>query len=252
VLMRPSVSAEDREAKRWEIVALLTAKGKSTLHNKNILPVKGKPLIYYPATAAMKSQYINAFYVSSDSEAILSIAAGLGYRKILRPDELAQPDSRHVDAILHSLEIMSVLDNYEPDILVVLLGNNVTTKTEWIDRAIKYCMEDPQISAVVPVYNDQEHHPYRAKKLDSSGFLDTFVDFKSRQISTNRQDLEACYYLCHNFWVLNVARSVFSNGGQQPWAFMGNRVKPIIVDECFDVHHEEDISFCDKWLEKNK
>ncbi len=234
------------------IAALLTAKGKSTLANKNILLVKDRPLLYYPAKAALRSKSIDSFYVSSDSETILNIAHDLGYKKIQRPDELAQADSKHVDAITHALEHMLNADKYEPDILVVLLGNTVTTKTEWIDQGIKYCMDDPSISAVVPVFNDQDHHPYRAKRLNSTGFLDTFIDFGDKEISTNRQELERCFFLCHNFWILNIKKSIFLKEGQQPWSFMGQRIKPIIVDECFDVHGENDLRLCEKWIESQR
>jgi len=234
--------------RKTEIAALLTAKGSSTLCNKNILQVRNKPLLSYPADAARRSGFIERFYASSDSEEILGIAGGLGYLKIRRPDELAQPESKHVDAILHALKVMGEADDYQPDILVVLLGNNVTTKTEWIDEGIRHILNDPTLSAAVPVHNDQDHHPFRAKRVNAEGLLDAFFDFKGAQISTNRQELEPCYYLCHNFWVLNVAESVFGKDGQQPWAFMGKRVKPIVVEECFDVHDEDDIAACEKWL----
>jgi CMP-N,N'-diacetyllegionaminic acid synthase len=234
-----------------KIAALLTAKGTSTFANKNITPVLGKPLLSYPARAARDSKLIDAFYASSDSETILNIAAGLGYKKIRRPAELAQPESQHVDAIKHALEQMHKLDSYQPDILVVLLGNTATVKTAWIDEGIRHCIENPDVSAAVPVFQDQDHHPFRAKRVNTRGFLDTFIDFSGKRISTNRQDLEPCYFLCHNFWVLKTVSSVFAEGGQQPWTFMGSTIKPIIVDECFDIHDADDIQRCKKWLQAN-
>ena len=48
------------------IVALLTGRGNNTLKDKNVLPVLGKPLLYYPAKAAMSVPSIKHFYVSSD------------------------------------------------------------------------------------------------------------------------------------------------------------------------------------------
>ena len=96
-------------------------------------------------------------------------------------------------------------------------------------------------------------HPYRAKKLNSEGYLDTWFDFKGNNISTNRQDLPNNYVLCHNFWTLNIKESVEKREeGQQPWRFMGNKIKPIVVEESFDVHTEEDIVKTEKWLLKNR
>ena len=33
---------------------------------------------------------------------------------------------------------------------------------------------------------------------------------------------------------------------------MGNKIKPIVVEESFDVHTEEDIVKTEKWLLKNR
>lgn len=233
-----------------KIAALLTGRGGSSLKDKNILPIYGKPLLYYPAMAAKKSKYITAFYVSSDNEKILNIASDLGYKKIRRPDEISQPDSPHTAATMHALGLMKE-DGLRPDILVILLANSASIKTEWLDKCIEMILEDSSISAVVPVNSDSDHHPFRAKRINTEGFLDTFFDFGNGEISTNRQDLEECYFLCHNFWVLNVGKSIYSKNGQPPWRFMGNKVKPYIVERCFDVHDINDIEMTKKWLKKN-
>lgn len=233
------------------IAALLTGRGNNTLKDKNILPVAGHPLLYYPAMAARTCPGITDFYVSSDCPKILQAAADCGYRKILRPAELALPTAQHVDAILHALSVMKD-DGVVPDILVVLLANSAIVKMEWIRESIQAILDNPQLSAVCPVEMDQDHHPFRAKKLRADGCLDTFFDFTGKQISTNRQDLCACYYLCHNFWTLNLRNSLYSDvAGQPPWSFMGNNIKPIVVKDCFDVHDMDDIRRSESWLRAN-
>ena len=140
-------------------------------------------------------------------------------------------------------------DGCEPDILVVLLANSGIVKTEWIQSSIDNLLADKNLSASVPVLLEMDHHPYRAKRLRNDGCLDTWFDFKGKKISTNRQDLPENFVLCHNFWTLNLRNSLFSEEeGQQPWTFMGNNIKPIIVEESFDVHDEEDIVRTEKWL----
>jgi len=234
-----------------KIAALLTGKGGSSLADKNVLPVLGKPLLMYPAGAARLSCYIEHFYVSSDDRKILGIAGGIGYKKILRPGYLARKNSKHADVIAHALDVMKRDDKLVPDILVVLLANSAAIKTEWIDNCIKAIIENRNFSAVVPVCEDLDHHPYRAKKINKKGALEPFFDFRDRNISTNRQELEPSYFLCHNFWVLNVEKSVFSKRGQPPWVFMGNKIKPFIVDECCDVHTQRDIMLTEEWIERH-
>lgn len=221
-----------------KIAALLTGRGNNTLKDKNVLPVLGKPLLYYPAMAAKTCNLITDFYVSSDDEKILKAASDCGYKKIVRPVELAAPTSQHVDAIRHALGVMKQ-DGVEPDILVVLLANSGIVKTEWIEESITQLLKDEALSASVPVLLEMDNHPYRSKRLREDGCLDTWFDFRGKNISTNRQDLPMNFVLCHNFWTLNLKNSLYSSTeGQQPWTFMGSNIKPIVVKESFDVHDE--------------
>jgi CMP-N-acetylneuraminic acid synthetase len=231
--------------------ALLTGKGSNTLRDKNILPVRGRPLMFYPAMAARRCAGIDRFYVSSDSPQILQTASSLGYREIVRPAELCRPESRHVDAITHALDEMKRLDGYVPEVLVVLLANNISIKTEWITESLSRIAADPSVSAVVPVYEDQDHHPYRAKRINPDGTVQSFLDLGEQNISTNRQDLPDCYYICHNFWTLNLAHSVRNGSGDPPWSFMGPKVAPIVVAESIDVHLQRDLLLCEDWLARN-
>lgn len=231
-----------------KVAALLTGRGNNTMKDKNVLPVNGHPLLYWPAMAAKSCDLITDFYVSSDCPKILAAAESCGYKRIERPAELALPTAQHVDAITHALKVMKE-DGCEPDILVVLLANSAIVKKEWIEQSIRFILDDPQVSAACPVEKDQDHHPFRAKKLRADGCLDTFFDFTGQKISTNRQDLCDCFYLCHNFWTLNLAKTLYSSEpGQQPWTFMGNNIKPIEVHDCFDVHDMDDICKTEKWL----
>lgn len=232
------------------IAALLTGRGNNTLKDKNVLPVLGKPLLYFPAMAAKRCKLITDFYASSDDEKILKAAEACGYKRIVRPAELALPTAQHVDAIIHALKVMKE-DGVEPDILVVLLANAAITKTEWIEESINNILSKPSLSASCPVLLEMDHHPYRSKCLREDGCLGTWFDFSGKSISTNRQDLPKNYVFCHNFWTLNLKNSLYSDEpGQQPWSFMGNNVKPIVVEESFDVHDEDDLVRTEKWLRR--
>lgn len=231
-----------------KVAALLTGRGNNTLKDKNVLPVLGKPLLYYPAMAARSCHLISEFYVSSDSDKILDAAEMCGYKKIIRPAELALPTSQHIDAINHALSVMRE-DGYTPDILVVLLANSAIIKKEWIEESIENLINNPELSASCPVMLEMDNHPFRCKCLREDGCLGTWFDFKGKHISTNRQDLPANYVFCHNFWTLNLRNSIYSEAeGQAPWTFMGNNIKPILVKESFDVHDMDDIIRTENWL----
>lgn len=229
-----------------KITALLTGRGNNTLKDKNLLDVNGKPVLYYPAMAGRRTKEITDWYCSSDDDHILRYAEELGYEPIKRPEELALPTSQHIDCILHALAYMRSKDAV-PDILVVILANNVTIRSEWIDQCVVKLCGDSSISSVVPVYKDNDHHPFRAKRMGKDGFLELF-EKTEQPISTNRQDLPACYYLAHNFWVLNAAYVLSGKEGQQPWGFMGDRIVPFEIEESIDIHTKRDLLIAEEWV----
>ena len=231
-------------------IALLTGRGNNTLKDKNILDILGKPVLYYPANAAAKSDVIDDYYCSSDDLKILSAAEELGYRSIIRPEELALPNAQHIDCIMHALSVMKE-DNNLPEILVVILANNVTIKSDWITDCVNMMKEDSTVTAVVPVYEDNDHHPLRAKTLNADGTISMYEKNVTGKISTNRQDLPECLFLSHNFWVLKTEFLLSGKEGQQPWGFMGDKILPYQIDESIDIHNEIDLYIAKEWIREN-
>ena len=231
------------------IIALLTGRGNNTLADKNVLPLRGRPLLAYPALAAKHSRKISNFFVSSDCPKILAAAGDYGYQPIVRPPELALPTSQHKDAIVHALENIGSQGPL-PDAILVMLANSPTIKTAWIDACIEALERDPSATAAVPVCREMDHHPFRAKTLDADGSLVPFFNFEGKIISTNRQDLPPNFFLCHNFWLIRVQAGIFGPPGFPPWSFMGRKVLPYEVDESFDVHTHQDLTRAERWLER--
>ena len=233
-----------------KINALLTGRGNNTLKDKNVLDVLGHPVSYYPANACKKCDLIENFYCRSDDDTILFEAEKIGYKSIKRPIELAAPTAQHIDCIMHALDIMKKADDL-PDILVVVLANNVTLKSKRVKDCINIMKEDMEISAVVPVYEDNDHHPLRAKIIDVNGRIQMYDDRVKGKISTNRQDLTPCYFLSHNIWVLNIKKLLSDEEGQAPWTFLGNNIYPYIIDESLDIHHKTDLYLAQEWIINN-
>lgn len=232
------------------VTALLTGRGNNTLQDKNILDVLGHPVMFYPARAGRNAKLIDDWYCSSDDKKILDVAAKEGYKAIVRPNELALPSAQHIDCIRHALNVM-IKDDKMPDILVVILANNVTIQSYWIDECVDMMMKDSSLTAVVPVYEDNDHHPLRGKIIDEDGNLKMYERGIQGKVSTNRQDLTPCYFLSHNFWVLSVPYILSGKEGQQPWSFMGDKIKPYIIDESIDIHHKVDLLVAKDWIENH-
>ena len=92
------------------VLAIIPARGGSKeLPGKNIKKLWGKPLIAWSIGQALKSQYLDNVFVSTDSVEIAKIAKEFGANvPVLRPAELAADDSPTSDAILHVMEQLSL------------------------------------------------------------------------------------------------------------------------------------------------
>ena len=236
-----------KKKKETKIVALLTGRGGSKLRDKNILKINGIPCMQYPCREAKKIRIISDFYVSSEDKKILNLGSRLGYKKIVRPKKLSLSNTLHVDVLKHSLKFLKEKHNLSPDIIVVLLANAPIIKSEWIKKCIEIIKRNKKITAAVPVVQNNDHHPNRSKKI-KNGVLCEFIKNNSK-ISSNRQDLEKNYFLCHNFWVIRT-KSILKNNGYPPWNFMGKKVKPYIIDNSIDIHSIEDIILAKYLLKK--
>ena len=80
------------------------------------------------------------------------------------------------------------------------------------------------------------------------GNLKSFFKFK-KKISSNRQNLEDSYFLCHNFWTIKTS-AILENKGEAPWTFMGGRVKPYIIKKSMDVHERFDLKVINLLIEE--
>ena len=231
-----------------KIGALLTGKGSSTLKNKNILKIYNKPVLWYPASEALKVKKINKFFVSSENKKILNLASKLGYEKILRPKKYSKANSKHLDVLVHAIKEMKKL-NFYPDIIIVLLANAPIIKKKWIQDCLNLLLKKNKYTAAVPVILDNDKNPYRSKKI-VKGVIQNFIKQK-KKISSNRQELTNSYFLCHNFWVIKTS-AIFENDGISPWNFMGKKVFPYLIDNSIDIHSLADIEMAKYLIKKNK
>ncbi|MBF09333.1 MAG: CMP-N-acetylneuraminic acid synthetase [Cobetia sp.] len=230
------------------VVSLLIGRGGSSLKNKNILPVNGVPLLLWGCSAAVRSKYINHYYVSSDDAEILNTAAIAGYKPIVRPSKLASDTAQSSDAVRHALEHIEETVG-KVDILVVQHANVGTITEDMIDTCISMLIENAKASSVVPAHEYAEYHPMRAKRVTEDGYLESF--FTGHKVSANRQDLPQAVFFDHSFWVLRGRDAVFDPNGQGPWPCMGSNILPYINSGCFDVHTLEDLETTGRWIHEN-
>ena len=145
----------------------------------------GKPMLFWCASAAKQSKYINSIYVSSESKEILSYSKKINLKVIHRPKNLSGDKIFKMAAIRHAVEVISKKN--KPSLIISLQPNSPDIKTYEIDKAIdKLIMND--LNEVISVdENYNQNGALRVMRYNSSlqKELSTHCGF----IMTNTSDI---------------------------------------------------------------
>src|SRR3989344_1326392 len=117
------------------VAAIIAARGGSKrLPRKNVYPIWGQPMIYWPIQAARHSKYIDDIFVSTEDREIKVIAEQAGAKIINRPSELADDQTIKQRVICLAFKIISESPTYQtPNIVVSLQANSPDIKSKDLD-----------------------------------------------------------------------------------------------------------------------
>jgi CMP-N,N'-diacetyllegionaminic acid synthase len=124
------------------ILAIIPARGGSKrLANKNIFPLRGKPLLAYTIEACEQSRFIQDIYVSSDSDEILQVATAFGAHALKRPEQLADDATPKIVAIRQAATDAAIGQLHKDDIVVVAQANSPQITASQMDAAIQLMLD---------------------------------------------------------------------------------------------------------------
>lgn len=179
-------------------IAIIPARsGSKGLPNKNILPLKSKPLLAWSIDAALQSGMFDTVHVSTDSEEYAEIARQYGADVPFLRTENASTDTASSQKV-----IKEVLENYHSlgktfDSFMLLQPTSPLRTTEDICNAFTM-LETTGGKSVISIC-ETEHSPLWCNTLPPSGCMDRFIN---TEISDSRQGLPKYYrlngaiYLC--------------------------------------------------------
>lgn len=171
-----------------KVLALIPARGGSKgLPGKNILQVRGRPLLAFTVDAARGSRYVDRVVLSSDDEAIMAAARDCGCEvPFRRPAALASDDATTIDVVRHALDELPGFD-----VLVLLQPTSPLRTAGDVDAACERLDASgaPACVSVSPV----EQSPYWMYHLDGDGALRPVI--QPTPGITRRQDLPPVYAL---------------------------------------------------------
>ncbi len=177
------------------ILGLIPARGGSKgLPGKNIAPLAGKPLIAWTIEQARSSMYLDRVVVSSDDDAIISVARHYGAEvPFRRPGALATDDACSIDTVLHAVDFFRSAGT-RFDYLVLLEPTSPLRETEDIDNCIELLVDDGRGKSVVSVTRLECMHPLFNVVIDAETGLLRNLNGGCSFTALRRQDLPEVYY----------------------------------------------------------
>ena len=232
-----------------DILGIIPARGGSKgVLRKNIRPLAGKPLLHYTVEAANLSRTLDRVVVSTEDEEIAALAEDWGCEVLNRPVELSQDETPMLPVIQHALEVLVRVENYRPEITVILQPTAPLRRAEHIDDCLHLIMSTGAASAVSVSLVPAHYHPDWQFIIHPEGELGTFSGQALDQILTRRQDLERTF--TRNGAMYAIRTTEFQNSG----SLYPEPCVAYVMDseDSINIDSEEDFWLAEQYLLKRK
>lgn len=203
-----------------KVLCVIPARGGSKgIPLKNIVLLKGKPLIHYALRAALRAQQVDRVVVSSDHPKILSLAKEYGDNIALRrPKHLARDNTPSLPVVLHALKSCEKEDKCWYDYIILVQATNPLVIPDDIDCTVKKLMETGCDSCFT-VVSLGHLHPSKFKELKGDRLL-PYIEEEKELVP--RQKLRQVFI--RNSSCYAVKRSVLLEG-----SLIGNDIRAVVV-----------------------
>jgi len=223
-----------------KIIAIIPARGGSKgIPKKNIVDLNWKPLLAHTIEAAIWSGCFDKICVTTDSSEIKSLAKKYDIDVIERPNNLAEDNSKTIDAVLH------VLDQYKEknllyDIVVLLQPTSPFRTDSHIKNAVDTYRERDSYRSLVS-FCEMKDHPYKCFFLLENNTIKSI--FWDEYLSMPRQLLPKTIRQNGAIYINKTEDLIrFKNFFTEPiFPFMMEEISSIDIDTKIDLQFAE---FC--------
>lgn len=234
---------------------LLGRKGSQGFPGKNLYPVLGRPLAWYPMRAALDCPEVDVTYLSTDDPDLARLAEETGLGVISRPAHLATSSALGEHAYEHGYrEIQSRHGGSTLELLVLLFCNAATVTAGTISNGIRVLRERPEVDSAVSVSRYNMWSPLRARRLNPEGYLNPFVPFETfgdpKTLNCDRDSQGDVWFADMGVSVVRPECLERLDEGMLPQKWMGRRIVPLVQEAGCDVDYEWQIPVVEWWLKR--
>lgn len=171
--------------------------GSKGLKNKNILPLKGKPLLWHTIKHAKDTKIFDQIVVSTDSAKISELSKSFGASSwFIRPKNLSSDKSAKLPAIRHALVKSEKYFHTTFDIIVDLDATSPLRSIEDIKKSLKLFIKEKSNNLITA--SSSRKNPYFnviEKKRNLFGVVKDNKNYDRRQDAPKTYDMNASIYI---------------------------------------------------------
>lgn len=226
--------------KEMKALAIIPVRGGSKgLPGKNLMPIKGRPLVLNTYDYARKATLIDRIVVSTDDEAIAKAVLDDGGDVIMRPAEFAQDSSRVEEALVYTVKQAEEQDNCRYDIIVYMEATIPVRNETIADIVIQKLIDNPEAESVITMIKAPIHPNWMVKPSGNGEYVTLYADNECsrRQLLPND-----CFYPDASVYALR--RDVVFECLKNPrvYNYMGDKILAVEQDRVhsFDVDYRLD------------
>ena len=222
--------------------------------NKNTKVLNKKKICEYPIIASKNSKYINETFVATDCSKIIKATKKYNVKFIGRPKYLNSSKALGEDVYKYCFEKLKKKFK-KIELIVLLMANAPTLNSKMIDQAIQQIRRNQRADSIVSVSKYNMWSPLRARKINTNGYLDPFVNFEyfgdPKTLNCDRDSQGDVYFADMSFSIVKPRcfKNMESNLLPQKW--MGNKILPYISEAGLDIDYEWQFPQLEFWIKKN-
>jgi CMP-N,N'-diacetyllegionaminic acid synthase len=212
-----------------QVLAVIPARGGSKrLPHKNVMPLRGHPLIAYTIKAAKDATKLADWLVSTDDQEIADAAKRYGAPvPFMRPAELSGDKNRNSAVVRHAMDYMEAETGRRYDILILLQPTCPIRSAAHIDEAVEHLWASP-LETLASVTGPIKKRDPNIKAIRGG----ELVPFNERE---NADEWDAGYI--YNASIYAMKRDFFL----REESFVSQRSVPLVMDRYHSADIDEEI-----------
>jgi len=226
------------------IVVLIPARsGSKGLKNKNILKLKGVPLIAHSINFAKKISNVKKVFVSTDSKKIKTISKKYNAEvPFLRPKKYSKDNSKDLDVFKHFLKWYRKNNKNEIDLIIHLRPTTPFRSLHLVNKAIGLIIKNKNYDSL-RCFKESDFSPYKMWIKFHNLAKPLFYHNKKELHSMARQQLPQTYNHIGIIDILRPKRTIDKNSmvGKKTFCFLVKDLKNYV-----DIDNKTDLKTAEK------